>query len=84
MAVILVSALSICKEVREARTQRAWAADDHAGACSNGMYVLVWNGRVEDISFQEPTRGLGMPRSLSIKQCVMWAVSLLRACFLKS
>jgi len=46
----------------------------------NGRCFLIWNGSVEDKSFQEPTRDLGAPRSMSIKQCVMCAGSLLRAC----
>lgn len=43
------------------------AAPDHVGVCSNERYDFDLNGNVEDIRFWEPARGLGMPRSKSIK-----------------
>lgn len=73
----------MCKKEGAARTPVILAAADHVGVCSNEEYDLDLNGSVEDIRFLEPARGLGMPRSNSIKQHVMWAGSLLRA-FLKS
>lgn len=45
---------NICKKEGEARIQGAWAAAGHTGVHSNGRYVLVWNGAVEDRGFWEP------------------------------